>query len=108
MLQDCLVQLYTALARGFADLLAPPDNLLGNDVNMDEIKAAFNDVQSATKELYTATLTTVSIPGQVVGALLTPSSTADMEKAGQDLNGFFTSQPAAPDISTTINPSKLP
>ena len=108
LLQNCLTQLYTALAKGFADLLSPPDNLLGPDVNMDEIKAAFNDVQSATKELYTATLTTVTVPFQVVNALLTPSSTADMEKAGTDLNDFFTSQPAARDISTTIDPSKQP
>lgn len=100
LLQDCLVQLYTALAKGFADLLAPPDNLLGADVNMDELKAAFNDVQTAGQELYTATLTTVTIPFQVVNALLTPSSTADMEKAGQDLNGFFTSETSKSTSST--------
>jgi len=110
LLQDCLVQIYTALAKGFADLLSPSDNLLGGDnVNLDELKTAFNDVQSATQELYTATLTTISIPGQVVSAVLTPSSTADMEQAGKDIEGFFSSQPSASSISeqytTTISAS---
>jgi hypothetical protein len=106
LLQDCLAKLYAALAKGFADLLASPD--LGDDFNTDEIKAAFKDVQTAGQELYTATLTAASLPGQLVSTVLTPSSSEDIEKAGKDLGDFFTSQPAAPDISTTIDASKQP
>lgn len=113
LLQDCLAQLYTALAKGFADLLSPSDNLLaGDNVNMDELKAAFNDVQSASQELYTATLTTITVPFQAVSTLLTPSSPEDMAKAGTDLDNFFSSGPSAESVSeqytTTIDPSKQP
>ena len=107
LLQDCLVQLYTALARGFADLLAAPDNLLGADVNFDELKKEFNDVQKAANELYTATLTTVTIPFQAVNTLLTPSSPADMEQAGKDIGGFFSSQPSAQSISDSFKPTPI-
>lgn len=107
LLQDCLVQIYTALAKGFADLLASPDNLLGADVNMDELKSAFNEVSSATQELYTATLTTVTIPFQAVNALLTPSSPEDMAKAGTDLNDFFSSGPSAESVSDSFKPPPI-
>jgi hypothetical protein len=111
LLQDCLVKLYAALARGFSDLLASPDSLLGADVNTDELKSAFNEVSSATQTLYTATLTTVTIPFQAVNTLLTPSSTADMEQAGKDIEGFFASGTSADSVSeqytTTISSSTL-
>jgi hypothetical protein len=111
LLQDCLVQLYAALARGFSDLLASPDNLLGADVNTDELKSAFSEVTSATEALYTATLTTVTIPFQAVNTLLTPSSPADIEQAGKDITEFFASGTTASSVSeqytTTISSSTL-
>jgi hypothetical protein len=107
LLQDCLVQLYAALARGFSDLLASPDSLLGADVNTDELKSAFNEVSSATQTLYTATLTTVTIPLQAVNTLLTPSSPEDMAKAGTDLNNFFSSGPSAESISDSFKPTPI-
>jgi hypothetical protein len=107
LLQDCLVQLYAALARGFSDLLASPDSLLGADVNTDELKSAFNEVSSATQTLYTATLTTVTIPLQAVNTLLTPSSPEDMAKAGTDLNNFFSSGPSAESVSDSFKPTPI-
>jgi hypothetical protein len=105
LLQDCLAKLYTALAKGFADLLAPPDSLLGSDVNIDELKSAFNEVQGAAQELYTATLTTVTIPFQAASTFLTPASTDDVEKAGNDITSFFNSQPGTDEISNQFTTS---
>ena len=50
LLQDCLVKIYAALAGGFTDLLASPDNLLGADVNMDEFNTpVVNDIEAEAK-----------------------------------------------------------
>jgi hypothetical protein len=114
LFQECLTKIYTALAQGLTNLFAEPDNLFGKDVDIAGITKQFNEVLSATEGLYTSTLTTISIPGQAVNALLTPASASDVEKAGVDLDNLFTSQTTegtfavSEQYTTTINPSIQP
>jgi hypothetical protein len=89
LLQDCLMQLYSALAKGFTDLLAGPDTgILASGVEAQELQNAFNDITKASEELYTASLTTLTIPGQAISTLLTPANSSDVEAAGKSLTSW--------------------
>jgi hypothetical protein len=89
LLQDCLMQLYSALAKGFTDLLAGPDTgILTSGVESQQLQNAFNDITKASEELYTASLTTLTIPGQAISTLLTPASSSDVEAAGKSLTSW--------------------
>jgi hypothetical protein len=108
LLQDCLAQLYAALAKGFTDLLASPEGL--EDGSLQELKDAYKEVQDASKELYNTALQTISIPGQVLNALLTPASSADIDAAGKELGTYidsYTDTIATVKDGYTVTPTEL-
>jgi hypothetical protein len=89
LLQDCLVQLYTALARGFTDLLASPEGgFLGTGVDTSELQSAFDEISVASGEIYNSALETISIPGQIIEAVLTPASPEAIAAAGAGYEAF--------------------
>jgi hypothetical protein len=116
LFQECLTKIYAALAAGFASLFTEidVDLLKGEGVNVAEITREFNTLVADTQALYNSTLTAISLPGQIANTLLTPASPADVNKAGNDLSKFFSTQTSEGVASTTaqyttsIDPGKQP
>jgi hypothetical protein len=116
LFRECLAKIYAILAAGFASLFTEidVDLLKGEGVNVAEITKEFNTLVTDTQALYTSTLTTISLPGQIADTLLTPASPADVNKAGSDLSKFFSTQTSegvsltTAQYTTTIDPGKQP
>jgi len=116
LFRECLEKIYAALAAGFANLFTELDvNLLSTEgVNVAEITREFNNLVTETQALYTSTLTTLTLPGQLANAILTPASSADVDEAGRDLGNFFSTQTSegvastTAQYTTTIDPGKQP
>lgn len=87
-LQECLDKAYAALAKGFADLLTPPEG--GSTIgDLSELQNAFNDVVQASRDLLAEAAETLAIPGQAIEALANPASPESVSQVGQEVQQFL-------------------
>jgi hypothetical protein len=87
-LQECLDKAYAALAKGFADLLTPPEG--GSTIgDIAALQAEFNNIVQASRDLLAEAAETLAIPGQVVEALANPASPEAVNQVGQEVETFL-------------------
>jgi hypothetical protein len=91
-LAECLQRFTAALAKGFADLLTPPEfESLTDGGSFKEITDAVKEVQTAANDLTSELQNTVTGLGSVVGALVNPASATDIAAAGADFDQYLAS-----------------
>jgi hypothetical protein len=89
-LAECLQRFTDALAKGFTDLLTPPD-FQGSLGDFKSITDAVKEVQTAANDLTSELQNTVTGLGNVAGALINPASAIDVAAAGTDFDQYIAS-----------------
>jgi len=91
-LAECLQRFTEALAKGFADLLTPPElGSLTEGGDFKEITDAVKDIQSAANDLTNELQNTVTGLGNVGAALINPASASNIAAAGADFDQYISS-----------------
>jgi len=99
-LKDCLAELYASLKTGIADLFSVSGGVGDNtESGISEAMGVFGEIVDTAKSTVQAGIEVVAAPAAIVSALASPTSAADVTKAG-DLITSYISTTAASDTSS--------
>ena len=99
-LKDCLAELYASLKTGIADLFSVSGGVGDNtESGISEAMGVFGEIVDTAKSTVQAGIEVVAAPVAIVTALTSPTSAADVSKAG-DLITSYISTTASNDTSS--------
>lgn len=103
-LKDCLAELYASLKTGIADLFSLSGGVGDNtESGITEAMGVFGEIVDTAKSTVQAGIEVVAAPVAIVTAFTSPTSAADITKAGDLVTGYLSETALSNASSNTIN-----
>ncbi len=102
-LKDCLAELYASLKTGIADLFSVSGGVGDNtESGISEAMGVFGEIVDTAKSTVQAGIEVVAAPAAIVSALASPTSAADVTKAGDLITSYISTTAASDTSSNTV------
>ena len=102
-LKDCLAELYASLKTGIADLFSVSGGVGDNtESGITEAMGVFGEIVDTAKSTVQAGIEVVAAPAAIVTALTSPTSAADVTKAGDLITSYISTTAASDTSSNTV------
>lgn len=92
LLQDCLSNFLSSIGSALTDLISIPGlEGIGSGQDFAELFDVLEEIGNTTKDVIQGSIDVITAPAQLVVALVTPSSTSEVESISEAVNSYITS-----------------
>jgi hypothetical protein len=92
LLQDCLSNFLSSIGSALSDLISIPGlEGIGSGQDFAELFDVLEEIGNTTKDVIQGSIDVITAPAQLVVALVTPSSTSEVESISEAVNSYITS-----------------